>query len=662
MKDIKLDELEIVNFKGVRNLFIKADGQDLNVFGENASGKTTISDGYSWLLFGKDSRDRADFSIKPLLKSGEPVHHRDSSVSGAFTVNGTALSLKRVFHEVWTRKKDSPKETFSGHETKYYINGVPSRKREYDLQVINLVNGDEKLFKLLSSPTYFSETLPWKERRSTVLNICGNVADKDVIAANPELAELPEILGSHSIEDYRKIVKEQQKNINHQLKSLPDRIDEANRAKSDVGGLSESELEKQASDIQEKINEVDDRIAQIRSGGEVTELKNKILKIRGEQQEFRNSYQSDLHKKIDDLRIEYYDRKAIVDNGNRRIKEIEEANLKKQNVIARLKGKAEDLRHEWASVNAEQFNFTGATICPECGQDLQPEKIEDARKHAEQHFNLKKAQRLESIQNEGKDTMAKVSELEKEIKVSNAEVEDTRADLSKKTAALNALKAEIDELNTGTSSVMDDPKYQEFGNQIAKINRKINDIRESTDFVIMKANEEKAKLRAQQANLATVLGRFETNRTQEQRILELEQLEKDLTKKFERAEYIQHLTDVFTETKVNMLESRINGKFKFARFKLFDRQVNGSLADVCEITFEGVPYSDLNNAARINVGLDAIETLSEFYGIRVPIFVDNRESVTKLAETDAQVVSLIVSAEDKELRIVNRSEITEEVF
>ena len=85
-----------------------------------------------------------------------------------------------------------------------------------------------------------------------------------------------------------------------------------------------------------------------------------------------------------------------------------------------------------------------------------------------------------------------------------------------------------------------------------------------------------------------------------------------------------YLTDEFTKTKVNLLESSINSKFKMARFKMFEVQINGGIKECCETVYEGVPYSDLNNAARINIGLDIINTLSEHYNFSAPIFVDNR--------------------------------------
>lgn len=123
------------------------------------------------------------------------------------------------------------------------------------------------------------------------------------------------------------------------------------------------------------------------------------------------------------------------------------------------------------------------------------------------------------------------------------------------------------------------------------------------------------------------------------------------------------MTEEFVRTKVHLLEEKINSKFKYARFKLFKDQINGGLEETCETLYEGVPYSSgLNNAARINVGLDIINTLNDYYGITAPIFVDNSEAVTKLINTNSQILSLIVSEKDKQLRVEFQDELVQEAI
>ena len=106
-----------------------------------------------------------------------------------------------------------------------------------------------------------------------------------------------------------------------------------------------------------------------------------------------------------------------------------------------------------------------------------------------------------------------------------------------------------------------------------------------------------------------------------------------------------------SETKVRLLEDRINNKFKLARFKLFEVQVNGAVVERCDTTFSGVPYSNLNNGARINIGLDIINTLAEHFGFSPVVFIDNAESVTDILPTNGQQIRLIVSEKDKKLRV-----------
>ena len=150
------------------------------------------------------------------------------------------------------------------------------------------------------------------------------------------------------------------------------------------------------------------------------------------------------------------------------------------------------------------------------------------------------------------------------------------------------------------------------------------------------------------------------------RIEELKADEKKLAKEYERLESELFLTEEFIRTKVRMLDSKINGRFKHVRFKLFDQQINGALNECCEalINTNGcwTPYSDANAAGRINGGIDIINTLSEFYKFEAPIFCDNAESVTQLTETKTQVFRLVVSEKDKSLRIQVERTLEEEAI
>ena len=100
---------------------------------------------------------------------------------------------------------------------------------------------------------------------------------------------------------------------------------------------------------------------------------------------------------------------------------------------------------------------------------------------------------------------------------------------------------------------------------------------------------------------------------------------------------------------------KINSKFKNVRFRLFKQQINGGIIDDCEVmakTGTGyMPYGTANNAARISAGLEIIRTFSRTWGLQMPVFVDNAESITRLDTDGLQVIRLVVSEDDKTLRI-----------
>ena len=64
-----------------------------------------------------------------------------------------------------------------------------------------------------------------------------------------------------------------------------------------------------------------------------------------------------------------------------------------------------------------------------------------------------------------------------------------------------------------------------------------------------------------------------------------------------------------------------------------------------------VPYTFANNAARINAGLEIIGALSAHWGLTMPVFIDNAESITHIASLPSQVVRLVVSEADSRLRL-----------
>ena len=221
--DIRINRLLLQNFKGIKHLEINADGANLKIYGDNATGKTTVFDAFTWVLFGKDSLGRSDFGIKTQDENGNVIHNLEHTVECELAIDNSILTLKKIYAEKWTKKRGSAEADFSGHETKYFINEVPSTKKEYEQKIAMYI--DESLFKTITNPLYFNEHLKWQDRRAILLSLCNeNISDEDILARSPEFSPLLDELKGRTVSEYSKIIKSRQSAINDELKAIPQRI------------------------------------------------------------------------------------------------------------------------------------------------------------------------------------------------------------------------------------------------------------------------------------------------------------------------------------------------------------------------------------------------------------------------------------------------------
>ena len=648
---MKVMELRLKNFKGIKSFEMKTDGENVRILGDNATGKTTLYDAFLWLLFDKDSQNKTDFAIKTLDKDGNVIHNLDHEVEGVFEVDGETIVLRKVYREKWVKRRGSATQEFSGHETDHYIDGVPVKKSEYTARVAEIA--PEDLFKLLTSPTYFNEQMHWQSRRKTLLEVCGDVSDEDVIKSNGKLAKLPAILGKRKLEDHKKVIVEQRKEINKELERIPIRIDEVSAGLPDISAIEnpnaiDKDLEKLAKAKAEKEGE----LASLLSGGNQGEIKQKIAGLEAELLTIETAYKREHAKKVGeiedkikgcqdtirDVQYKISTKKTALESGHKGVEVIEKSIV--------------ELRDKWHEVNNQKLELCVDESCPICGQDLPTDKVQEAKDKAIADFNSGKAKRLADINDAGKANKvelekitAKITDLENEIAELESSLELHAEDNAKLNGDLAKTKANFEDYKEQTD-------YKKLLAEKDKLQKVLAGDREGIEPEKERIEAEIETIKKVEADLLEAKANLALHKQGEKRINELEAQQGVLAEEFEKLEEELYLIDLFIRTKVTLLTERINSKFKFARFKLFEEQINGGISEVCETTYNGVPYSSgLNNAARINVGLDIINTLSEHYNFAPPVFIDNAEAVTELIPVEGQLISLIVSGKDKTLRI-----------
>ncbi len=639
---MKIQSLQLRNFKGVRDFSLALDGAGAVVKGDNGTGKTTLADSVSWLLWDKDSHNQKDFSVKTLGPDGQPVHYLDHEVEGVLLLeDGRRLTLKKVFAEKWVGKKGSPTKTFSGHETSYFIDEVPVKKAEYDAKIAGIARED--LFKLLTNPTYFSETMHWTDRRRIILEACGDLTDAEVIASDKELAALPAVLDDRDIESHKKVVKARTEAINKELREIPARIDEATRALPDITGVDPAALPGDIAKLQAQLDERRAAYLAIQSGGAVADkrvargnLEAEIQGMRNEHAARESEHTSATRRQLSDAQGYVLTFRSELDQLRSRILRIADQAMAVESEIAKK-------RQQWFDVNDQVFEYSAETVCPTCNRELPEEQVSAAREKALARFNEEKAERLAAISAAGKALKGELEALMAENSRLVTRVNELEPRLAGAENNVKRLQAEIQAPGAQQPSLLNDPKFAAKMKQREKLEAEILRLQTDAHEATIAANQEIESMDQAIKGLQAMQLKIESRASGVRRIDTLKAQEKLLAAEYEKLQGQLYLIEQFTRAKVSLLEERINSKFRFARFKMFNPLINGGLEECCETLYEGVPYgSNLNSGHRIIVGLDIIRTLADHFGFHPPIFVDNAESVTDLPDTgNTQVIRLV---------------------
>ena len=630
---MKLTKLELLNFKGLKSFTINLNG-DVVIRGDNATGKTTVFDSVCWLLFGKDSLDRADFEIKT-LDGGEPIHKVNHEVTATFTLDeGGTVELKRVYREKYSSPRGG-EVTMTGHTTDYFVDGVPKKEKEYKGIVSSLI--DESIFKLITNPLYFNETYSWQNRRKLLLEMCGDIDDISVINSHDDLRRLAELLEGRTVDDHRKVVAAKKTAINKELDMIPIRIDEAVRNKPETV----SDKEKLIRDIETLsagIDEVEKQKAIIQNGFSFTEKESKIRDIKRRLEVQSSKILSDYHKQKQRLRDEYeasltklkmveVDRDRCADRRDELNKEIE-----------RESKRIATLQSEFDTFNAQQFNKES---CPTCGQALPADK----QAALEAEFNTNKSKKLEEWKGLIESAVKLKANYEEQQEIMSSKIDSLTTEVSQYSDAYNVEFKEYEAYSE--PNVEDDPVYTDLKAQLFLL--EIDDEPGAEAEELAKLDEELSSMKSKKAGLETELNKFKLIDDINHRILELENQQQKLVAEKNALDEAAFLMDEFIKAKVNMLEENINSRFKLARFKMFNVMLNGNVEECCETTYKGVPYRSMNNAARINVGLDIINALTSYYKVNAPVFIDNAEAVTEFVPVNSQTIKLIVDESEPQL-------------
>ena len=642
--EIRLKQLHLENFKCHKSLTIAFDGSNTSIYGDNATGKTSIYDAFVWLLFGKDSSGNGEqtINIKPLDADGSVRDHNCvTEVEAVLLADGEEVSLKRTLREVWTTRRGQSEAVFGGNTSEYFVDGVPCKASAYRDKVAELV--DEDRFRLLTTVSYFAGTLDWKKRRETLFDLFGGLDDREIMSTDQRFAPLLEAMGNRNLEDTRKVLTRQKKDYSVTRNEVPARISECEKTISDLSGVDFDGAKAEAAmlsarrdQLQKELLAIEQNTAVQAKQMERDAAKFELEKLEEENRRFREAQRRtlpDTGRLSDAIEKDKYALASAERGLDIRIRE-----------IGRCDSMIDEIRKAWMDVNAEQYS--GSDTCPTCGQNLPAAQIVRAAKA----FAEDKKKRLESLVEKSKAYKNQKAQCQKEAEEQKLYVANLERNIARNEQELKEAKKANEE-----AVVSDMPDYgqrkESVTSWISSVQRELDGLRQDASRSGSELRRRISELSAEIARANETAGKRGAYAYAQSRIETLREEARAAAEKLSALDKLLYLMDEYSRYKSSFVENGVNERFRLARFRLFREQANGGVEDRCDVTYDGVPYIGLNNGMKINVGIDIINTLSRAYGVTVPLFVDNAESVTKLEECGCQVIRLVVSEMDKELRI-----------
>lgn len=648
MKDIQLRSVIIDNFRGMRHFETCFGENETIIVGDNATGKSSIFAAFLWCLFGKDEKDRKDFEIKPCV-NGASVRVK-TAVTVCLAINGMSHELRREFDENWVKHKGDLEETFEGNVTTCFWDEAPVTVTEYNKRVSEIIDGS--MFKMLTNPFYFT-SMNWKDQRTALFAIAPAMTDEEIAAKDERFSGLLDKLGGKSAADFRKETSNALKELRKRSAEIQPRIDECGKMIGDNIMLREH-VEPEIARVKGEIADIDTRLSSLSKDAEgvskkITAKRREMDKLKADADALVHNAEMEEEKRVRALNADRY---ALAERIERDISKAASdrrylVSYKSQTNrydedLAKLKDEHQKLVERYLSIEAETFSH-GDLRCPSCGQILPVEKVEEAKAG----FNLEKQRRLESVENDGMSNKNRIMELEKELERRKAEtarmencliaLDMSIADDKKRLSEMDEVKAEEvkPESLEGYGCLMDD---------IERIKGEIEELDSCSDDAETRHGlfENKRELQRELENLNSELRKIEDYERAKNRIAELEEEGRRLAQQIADYEKRVFAIDSFEIAKVHELEKHVNSMFDMVSWKLFDKTIEGNTVETCVAIVGDALYPVANSAARINAGLDIINTLSRHHGVRCPIFIDNAEGVTSIKNYGLQLVKMYV--------------------
>lgn len=643
MVKVELKAMKVANFKGIKNLEAKF-GHYTQITGDNGTGKSSIYDAYLWCLFGKNFEGK-DLPVQPLNKDNEVIHKVDTVVELVLDIDGTEMTVKRIQKEKWSVPRGQLEPILQGNTQERFINDVPYSVRDFDEKLGNVCSVQS--WFILSSIAAFMG-LKMEDRRQRLQTLTGEISEYEIAKDFPTVIKA--FYDGKTVEELIRQTRITRKTAQTDLDQIPARIDQQERLRIVDVDFEALEAEKQQI-IQERNaaeESLNTHLAQ-RPETASNEYPKKLAECnremalleqqaRDKSDKERREIENTLYAKRSELSRVQHEKSSLINSISR---------------LSNEKAKAVELltnaKNDWEKQNYEVYKNEIGTVCPTCGQDLPVFKIQEAQEKAISSFNERKLKRLDELVADGTRYKERINAAQKEIDESQTRITDLAAKESALITEIDAVTKTLSEVQKAEDILSANADYVALKKQHEEIMQSMSAQSDGEDRLAEYNTQTKImqlKVRSFDTQLREIDEKLASEKTNERIDAEkarLEEESKSLAQTVADCDRTEYEIKLFKKRKISIVEDRVSSLFEMVHWKMYEPNLtNDGEKEICQAVINGVPYETQNTATRVNAGIDIINGLSKVMDVRVPLFVDNTESVSEVRASLTQTILLAV--------------------
>lgn len=656
MKKIIFKKLKLLNFCGIRELETSFS-EDLTVIsGSNGKGKSTVANALTYVLFGTDIKGNA-LDIKTFDKNHNIIPEISHEAELTLSVEGDEIVLKRTLSDAWNGDKCS-------NTYKYFVDGDVTTAVDFKKVVDGICN--EKVFRLASSSIAFL-AMPWTEQRKFLeVLVLPDVSQDKITNGDNKYDFVTEALKKESIDKIIHHIKYNRGEVQKLLDEIPVRQKELDKTLPKE--LDWESVEKSIKEKADEATSLDEQLMSIKNGGAEQVLKDGIRK----KLDFANKRKDNMEKSARNISNDiiakhesdlltasedYSKKNSAVEDLKARMRGVTQTEIHIKAQVEECKKSVKELNQQMEEIDTHHWKWNNEeSFCPHCGQPYPLDRLQELKKASHERFNNSIASAKKSLQE-------KFDSLQEEYSKAKATLEQNEKDrqsiLASQTEALkdlqlaetNLQRVKLEEPKSYSAILSEKEEYQQVLKEIKELEEQYQKPLPADDSTTKLVSDLTAKKNVVESELKELREQLATKAIYE-RIMSLKKKAEEDKQSFkEQLDELNRKLDIASEyyqLSCSILEEEVNKHFSFVRWSLFKTSLEGEKKPSCECYHDGVPYSRLNGAAKVNAGIDIAYTISQFYDISAPMILDECESnLHPIAKDGYQQIRFYVSHDEQ---------------